>query len=479
MTNIQKNYSYWDHFTEADIPFLERAAAGAALPVVLLVSLFGGGCSEQQEEIPQDKPLPFPDGGFDEDVNSSVAPIPTENDDAARDGGVAPPVTDGGVSDTTDAYGDSCVPSACLSEVIQSNGTSNVCQQFADISRTAGLLSPTPHQGAAIGDINSDGMPDVILLNQDGHHQAFQNLGGSFNEITDQAGLPVVDASKAILEDVTGDGTEDLVLVGSQGAYLYANENGRFEAYDRHEGVITQEASTSVAWMDGKLIVGTENGLRAYKRLSGRYVEASAEYGLIDPAQAYGLVVEDFNNDGRQDVFVANATGPNRLFRQKQDGSFESIENDVGLENVGASIDATWTSWNGKPALYVANYNAPNQFFIQENGQFNDHARDLGLQVLGNTVQIAPNGSWAEHPAFYLGRWDQENLFLVPQTQDENEFNHYREAGGDLHLNVSGQNVFSEWLDFNQDGKLDLLTVMADGGVHLFENQSHEMRTCP
>jgi hypothetical protein len=229
--------------------------------------------------------------------------------------------------------------------------------------------------------------------------------------------------------------------------------------------------------MDDKLIVGTENGLRAYKRLTGRYVEASQEYGLIDPFQAYGLAVENLNHDGRQDLFVANATGPNRLFKQNQDGNFESVENDVGLENVGASIDATWVPWNGKAALYIANYNAPNQFFIQENGRFVDHARDLGLQVLGNTVQIAPNASWATHPAFYLGRWDQENLFLVPDTQG-NEV-HYREAGGDLHLNAAGQTVFSEWLDANDDGNLDLLVVMADGGIHLFENQSHELRTCP
>lgn len=479
---IEKHYSYWEHFTEPEIPLLEEIGAGAALPIVLLLSLLGGGCNEQEENIPKDKPLPFPDGGFDKEVDGTL-PIPTQDEDAALDAGVKPTAVDGGLQVSPDAYaGDGCVPSVCLSEVIQSNGSSNICQQFADISITAGLLSRTPHQGAVVGDINGDGLPDTILLNKDGHHQAFQNLGGSFNEITNQAGLPSVDASKAILEDVNDDGTEDLILVGNQGAYLFTNEHGRFEPYDGHEGVITQEASTSVAWIDGKLIVGTENGLRAYKRLTGRYVEATAEYGLFDAAQAYGLAVEDYNHDGRQDVFVANATGPNRLFKQNADGNFESVENDVGLENVGASIDATWVPWNGKPALYVANYNAPNQLFVQENGQFSDHARELGLQVLGNTVQIAPNASWPTHPAFYLGRWDQENLYMVPVVGAPLAApspDHYRNAAAELGINISGQTVFSEWLDVNQDGQLDLLVVMADGAIHLFENQSHEMRTCP
>ncbi len=59
----------------------------------------------------------------------------------------------------------------------------------------------------------------------------------------------------------------------------------------------------------------------------GRFVEATEAHGLADPARGYGfgVVATDYDDDGAVDLFVANDSTPNFLYRNRGDGRFESV----------------------------------------------------------------------------------------------------------------------------------------------------------
>ena len=59
----------------------------------------------------------------------------------------------------------------------------------------------------------------------------------------------------------------------------------------------------------------------------GRFMEATEAHGLSDPARAYGfgVVATDYDDDGFVDLFVANDSNPNFLYRNLGNGRFESV----------------------------------------------------------------------------------------------------------------------------------------------------------
>ncbi len=94
----------------------------------------------------------------------------------------------------------------------------------------------------------------------------------------------------------------------------------------------------------------------------GRFVDATAGSGLDDPGYGTGVAIGDFDNDGIEDVFVANF-GPDRLFRGRGDGTFEDVTEATGITASGAEPDDWSTSAafcdfdrDGWLDLYVVRY---------------------------------------------------------------------------------------------------------------------------
>ncbi|MCG8462807.1 MAG: CRTAC1 family protein [Holophagales bacterium] len=94
----------------------------------------------------------------------------------------------------------------------------------------------------------------------------------------------------------------------------------------------------------------------------GRFVDATANSGLADPGYGTGVAVGDFDNDGAQDVFVANI-GDDRLYRGRGDGTFEDVTRSAGLRSP-SDPDRAWSSSaafcdidrDGYLDLYVVGY---------------------------------------------------------------------------------------------------------------------------
>jgi hypothetical protein len=114
--------------------------------------------------------------------------------------------------------------------------------------------------------------------------------------------------------------------------------------------------------LDGKLdiyLVNSQGSNALYRNLGGlRFVDVTASAGVAD-REGYGMgtVAADIDNDGDEDLFVTNY-GPDRLFRNRGDGTFEEVARELGLDDprwgAGAAFfDADGDGWLD---LYVANY---------------------------------------------------------------------------------------------------------------------------
>ncbi|MEE8525542.1 MAG: CRTAC1 family protein [Thermoanaerobaculia bacterium] len=94
----------------------------------------------------------------------------------------------------------------------------------------------------------------------------------------------------------------------------------------------------------------------------GRYADATAGSGLGDPGYGTGVAIGDVDNDGHEDVFVANL-GPDRLFLGHGDGTFEDVTRSAGIAATGEADDDWSTSAafcdvdrDGHLDLYVVRY---------------------------------------------------------------------------------------------------------------------------
>src|SRR5258708_4239193 len=102
-----------------------------------------------------------------------------------------------------------------------------------------------------------------------------------------------------------------------------------------------------------------------------------------------GIAVGDFDGDGHDDIYFVNQLGPNKLYRNKGDGTFEDVTEKAGV-GLGDRIcvAATWADYNndGKPDLYVTSTRGGNVLFRNNgNGTFTDVTEESGLKHIGHS----------------------------------------------------------------------------------------------
>ena len=280
------------------------------------------------------------------------------------------------------------------------------------------LLPETMGGGVAFFDYDDDGDPDLLLMHSAASAEPpvvlYANDGkGRFRDVTKESGLAKA-VGKGFLgmgvaaADVDGDGWRDLYLTAVGGNRLLRNREGRFEDATEASGAAGREDawSTGAAFFDadadGDLDLFVVNYVRwsreidreigfeldgigrAYalpqsyagdhstlflNRGDGRFEEAGEEAGLqvTDAAgeplgKGMALAVTDVDGDRRPDVFVANDTERNFLFRNLGGGKFEEVGEIYGLayspdgQNTGAMGVDHGELGDGRLALAVGNF---------------------------------------------------------------------------------------------------------------------------
>jgi hypothetical protein len=223
---------------------------------------------------------------------------------------------------------------------------------FVDVTQGSGLDVPIYGMGVAAADYDNDGRQD-ILITAVGQNRLFRNTGnGKFVDATERAGLGgrTAFSTSAIWVDYDRDGWLDLVIGNyvrwSPQSDLFCSADGKTKSY------CTPEAYPgSTLWV-------------FRNQRNGTFRDTTAASGLLDPtSKALGIAMVYYDADVWPDLFVANDTQPNKLYRNRGNGSFEEIAVEAGLAfsedgkaRAGMGTDAADYDNSGAPSIVVSNF---------------------------------------------------------------------------------------------------------------------------
>lgn len=184
---------------------------------------------------------------------------------------------------------------------------------FEEISAGSGLDVAGIFTGVAIGDVNNDGWPDVVLTGFRGVRLFLNNGNCTFTEVTKEAGLESVYwATSASFVDFDRDGWLDLVVAN----YLdYDPTHHCFGAGLRPDYCHPSGFPGTAASLFRNL------GKQADGKAKFRDVTVSSGLGR-QPSAGLGVLCADFTGDGWPDILVANDSKPNHLWINQKDGTF-------------------------------------------------------------------------------------------------------------------------------------------------------------
>lgn len=294
--------------------------------------------------------------------------------------------------------------------------------RFTDVTAKAGIkfthnsgragkkfLPETLGAGGAFFDADGDGWLDILLINSKDwspkgrkslHALYRNNRNGTFTDITRGSGLDVEMYGLGVAAaDYDNDGKQDVYITALEGDRLFRNlGSGKFKDVTAASGIKNASFGTSAAWLDydkdGKVDLFVANYVQwspdkdlwcsldgstksyctpeSYKATSsklfrnlgnGKFQDATARAGVAQEGKALGVAVLDIDMNGWPDLFVANDTQPNKLYRNQKTGTFaeEGLEAGVAFGEDGVArgamgADAADYDRSGRPHLLVGNF---------------------------------------------------------------------------------------------------------------------------
>jgi hypothetical protein len=375
---------------------------------------------------------------------------------------------------------------------------------FRNVSAGSGLDYAGHCMGVAIGDVNNDGLPDVLVTEYRGARLFLNEGRGRFRDVTREAGLdnPMWGVSAAFV-DYDRDGWLDLVITNYldyEPAVRCQAGNGK-SAYchpSTYSGMVTKLFRNLGRQTDGVPVRFEDRTLAS--RLGRR----------VGPA--LGVVCADFNGDGWPDIFIANDARPNHLWINQRDGTFREQAVTCGLAynvlgqaqgNMGIALgdtggrvgrnpphthpgnglfdvfvthltDETNTLWRQGPrgafrdqtaAARLMNPGWRGTGFGVVLADF-DHDGALDLAIVNGRVSEGKARNEAELGAFWSRYAERNQLFRNDgegRFQDISEANHaFCGTAGVSRALVVG--------DVNGDGALDLLVTRVASSARLYRN---------
>ncbi|HYP14659.1 MAG TPA: VCBS repeat-containing protein, partial [Bryobacteraceae bacterium] len=204
--------------------------------------------------------------------------------------------------------------------------------RFEDVTDSAGVRGPASSysMGAAVGDYDNDGDADLYVTAYGGNTMYRNNGDGTFTDVTDDSGTGGSGwSTSAGFFDYNHDGKLDLFV----GRYLEWSFEKNIFCGDRREGGHRAYCHPNNFQGVPNLLYRNDGG--------GKFTEVAVRAGVADGAgKALGVAFADYDNDGWQDIYVANDSVPCFLYRNKRDGTFEdvSLSSGAGLTDDGKTF---------------------------------------------------------------------------------------------------------------------------------------------
>lgn len=328
--------------------------------------------------------------------------------------------------------------------------------------------------GAAAGDFNNDGLPDLFFTGNQVSDRLYLNKGNlKFEDITEQAGVAGGHgwSAGASLADVNGDGWLDIYV----NRFLLAGD---------------PELRRNLLYINNGDLT---------------FTESAEAYGLADKGYSVTTTFFDVDRDGDLDAYVVNQP-PNklelkmelngkvdykytdRLYRNNGDNTFTEVTKAAGIVNYAYGLSASVTDFNrdGWPDIYIAcDYDEPDLFYMNNGkGQFNNvidiSMRHISTFSMGSDVADINNDGFADLMVVDMVAEDNQRIKANMSGMNPEKFwklaangYHYQYMFNALQLN-NGNGFYSEiaqmagvsntdwsWstllADYDNDGYRDLL----------------------
>lgn len=366
---------------------------------------------------------------------------------------------------------------------------------FSDVTAQAGVAGEGYAMGAATADYDNDGDQDIFIAGVNRNLLYRNDGGGRFSDVTSKVGLTGVDPPRgpkfekpwsvsAAWFDADNDGDLDLFVVNycqwhpELDPYCGALKEG-WRTYcfpDKYEGLPNQ--------------FFRNNG-------DGTFADVSAMSGIARHiGKGMGVAVADYDDDGFVDVFVANDTLPNFLFRNDGRGKFEEValKAGVALNDNGRPVSSMGVDFRD-----YDNDGLPDLIFSALEGETFPLFRNLGKGFFADVTWPSGVGATTiKRSGWSLGLFDLNNdgwkdLFTVNAHVNDNIelYNEqtYRQANS-LLINLGNGNFqdVAAWAgadlqtrrahrgcafaDFDNDGRIDVVTTALNEPVELWRNES-------
>ena len=355
--------------------------------------------------------------------------------------------------------------------------------RFTDVTEASGVNGEGYGMGAAVGDYNGDGFPDLYVTNLGGNRLYHNNGNGTFTDVTKASGAddPRWSVSASFV-DIDQDGDLDL-FIGN-----YVNFTVAANIACHAPGPVYCHPLTYEAVPD-RLLENLGDGVF-------RDITVSAG---IDQAfgRALGVVAADFNGDGAIDIYVANDASANQLWINRGGGRFEDTAllagcglNESGQPEAGMGVDAGDYDGDGDQDLFMTHLKGEtNTIYVNDgSGMFEDRTLSLGLGPaslpftgFGTAWTDYDNDGWLDLLAVNgsVTRLDELNGDPFPYRQTNQLFRNMgdgtfvevtQKAGPAFRLaEVSRGAMFG---DIDNDGDQDALVVNINNEARLLLNQT-------